>query len=124
MKAKTLAVVAIATLALAGCGASPSEPEATPTPAPRETATMDAPSPKPANPVAYEVVEEKDFSYSNCRRVGYKIKVADGTSPESVDATQQQIIDENRSSWDDITVWTYNESDTDDYVKNLSLIHI
>jgi len=71
-----------------------------------------------SSPAAYEIVEEKNISYANCRRVAYKIKVADGASPESVEAAQQQIIDEQISNWDDITVWTYNESDTDEYIKN------
>lgn len=69
-------------------------------------------------PLAYTLVEEKDISYQGCSRVAYKIKVADDADSEAVKATGQKIIEDNKAQWDDITVWSYNESESDEFVKN------
>jgi hypothetical protein len=70
------------------------------------------------NTLAYTLVEEKDISIQNCKRVTYKIKVADGSDVEAVKATSQKLIDDNKSKWEDITVWTYKDSETDEFIKN------
>ena len=83
------------------------------------TTTQQAQETEPViEPVEYTIVEEKDISFLDCSRVTYKIKVADDADPEAVKATEQQIIDEKKSTWDDITVWTYNNSESDEFIKN------
>lgn len=67
---------------------------------------------------AYTVVEEKDISIENCSRVTYKIKLADDTTTDTVKATEQKLIDDNKSTWNDITVWTYKNSESDEFIKN------
>jgi len=64
----------------------------------------------------YTLVEEKDVSYAGCKRVTYKIKVADGADINDVKATEEKIIESNKQEWDDITVWTYNKSESDESV--------
>ena len=74
--------------------------------------------PQQIEPLEYSLVEEKDISYAGCRRVSYKIKVADDANSEAVKATQQKLIDDKKGSWDDITVFTYNQSESDETIKN------
>lgn len=68
--------------------------------------------------IPYELVEEKDISHQYCKRVTYKIKVADDANKDAVEATEQKIINDNKSNWEDITVWTYKNSDTNEFIKN------
>ncbi len=69
-------------------------------------------------PASYTLVEENDISILNCKRTTFKVKVADDASIESVKAMGQKIIDDNKSKWQDITVWSYKNSETDEFVKN------
>ncbi|MBU1083426.1 hypothetical protein KKE14_03260 [Patescibacteria group bacterium] len=64
-----------------------------------------------SNSVPYKVVSEEDISYINCKRVGIKIVVPDETDASSVEPVLEKIINENKSKWDDITVWAFKYSE-------------
>lgn len=59
----------------------------------------------------YEIIENNDFSYGGCKRIGIKIIVPDDSKEESVDLTMSNIIDSKKSEWQDITIWAYKDSE-------------
>lgn len=65
----------------------------------------------PVKAVEYEIVQEKNISYLGCRRVGIKITVPDDSKEDDVKQTMENIIEAKKTSWDDITVWAYKNSE-------------
>jgi len=61
--------------------------------------------------LAYTIVEEEDISYLNCKRVGIRVTVPDDAQEGDVNFTLDKIIEDNKSEWEDITVWAYKNSE-------------
>jgi hypothetical protein len=61
--------------------------------------------------LAYKIIEQEDVSYLNCKRVGIRVTVPDDAQKGDVNFTLDKIIDDNKSKWDDITVWAYKNSE-------------
>lgn len=68
-------------------------------------------------PARFEIVEQQDTSYAGCKRVSYKVKVDPSSSEESVDAMQNNLLESNKSEWDDITIFTHSNENTDEVIK-------
>jgi len=56
------------------------------------------------------VYSEEDISYAGCKRVAIKVQVAPDAEQGAVDATLQQILDDKKAQWDDVTVWGYSNN--------------
>lgn len=63
--------------------------------------------------VKYEIVEEKDISYAGCKRVGIHIIVPDDSDKEKVKNTTEEIVENKKSEWQDITIWVLKDSEKD-----------
>jgi len=61
--------------------------------------------------ISYRIVMNEDISYLGCKRGNIKIVVPDNANKTDVDYILQKIIDDNKSKWDDITVWAYKYSE-------------
>ena len=66
----------------------------------------------------HRVIATEDISYAGCKRVTYRIAVPDESTTAYSEETMQQIIDSNKSKWDDITVWAFKYSEEDN-AKNM-----
>lgn len=61
--------------------------------------------------ISYKIIEEEDIFYLGCKRVGIRIVVPDDANKIDVDYILGKIINDNKSKWDDITVWAYKYSE-------------
>ena len=61
--------------------------------------------------VPYRIIEKEDISYAGCKRIGIRIVVPDDANKTDVDYTLKKIVDDNKSKWDNITVWAYKYSE-------------
>ena len=68
-------------------------------------------------PARFEIVEKSDTSYAGCKRVSYKVKVDPSSSSLSIVIMEKNLTDSNKSEWDDITIFTYSNENTDEVIK-------
>ena len=61
--------------------------------------------------IPYKIIDEEDISYAGCKRVGIRIIVPDDVNKTDVSYILKKIIDNNKSKWNDITVWAYKYSE-------------
>lgn len=61
--------------------------------------------------VNYEIVEEDDISYANCKRASFRVLVADDADQNDIDYTLEEIAHEKLIYWNDVTLWAYGFSE-------------
>lgn len=61
--------------------------------------------------LTYKVVDKEDTSYLNCKRIGIRVTVPDDAAQGDVNYTLDQIINDYKPQWDDVTVWAYKNSE-------------
>ena len=65
----------------------------------------------PNQEVEYQVVEEEDISYLDCKRVGVRIIVPDEAVESNVKYTLKIIAQEYLTEWQDVTIWAWGYSE-------------
>ena len=65
----------------------------------------------------YEIVEEKDYSYSGCKRVAISILVPDNTNLKEIYPEMNKIIANKKKFWDEVTVFGYKISERKEFNK-------
>jgi hypothetical protein len=60
--------------------------------------------------IPYKIITEENISYLGCKRVKIRITVPDNSEKSDVDYILEKLINENKSRWDDITVFAYKYS--------------
>lgn len=73
---------------------------------------------EPIELLDYTVVEKSQSSEDGCDSAVFKIKVAEGADDIQVEATEQDVISENKEGLDQLTVLTYEATDTDEFIRN------
>lgn len=61
--------------------------------------------------VEYRIVEERDISYINCKRIAVSVLVPDDAIPVSVENTLELLARDYLIDWDDVTVWAWGYSE-------------
>jgi len=61
--------------------------------------------------VGYKIIEEEDFSYLNCKRMGIRIIVPDNSDKRDINFTLEKIGSTYLNEWQDVTVWAWGYSE-------------
>ena len=65
--------------------------------------------------ISYTIISEEDISYLGCKRTAVKVQIPDGTEQNDMNELAQDLINERKSSWEDITIWLYFQSTTSSF---------
>lgn len=84
-----------------------------------EKASLDTNTPEEEpKEIDYTIVEEKDISYANCKRIGVSILVPDDAKKKDVDHTMYLLgRDYFMNDWDDVTIWSWGYGEKSDVGK-------
>lgn len=73
--------------------------------------------------LTYEIIEENDISYGNCKRATFRVLVPDDAEQDDIDYTLEQIARDKLIDWDDVTFWAFGFSEranaTGSYTKGM-----
>lgn len=62
--------------------------------------------------VEYNIIQEEDISYLNCKRITIRVTVPDSSQKEDVDYTLGQIVNSYKNKgWEDVTAWAWKYSE-------------